>query len=156
DFLRELNIAADDGVERVANHFFGDFAHAGKVDVGLDARVAENAQRALRDVDSLVADALEVVVDAGNRENEAEVDRHELMEGKELDDAIVDFELELVDGVFFGEDALGKLLIGIENGVDGLVDGAFGKATHPKEAILELVQIFFKMTFHVKSSSGRM
>ena len=64
DALRELDVAADDGVEGVANHFFGEFAHAREIDVRLDARVAKNAQGALSDVDGLVADALEIVIDA--------------------------------------------------------------------------------------------
>src|SRR5438105_9872861 len=62
DALRELDVAADDGVEGVADHFLDEFAHARKVNVGLDARVAEDAERSLRDIDGLIADTLEIVV----------------------------------------------------------------------------------------------
>ena len=78
-----------------------------KVNVGLDAGMAKDARRGLRDVDGLVADALEIVVDAGNGQDEAEVDGHQLVEREELHDAVVDFELQLVDGVFFIQNALG-------------------------------------------------
>jgi hypothetical protein len=61
------------------------------------------------------------------------------MEGEELNDAVVEFNLELVDGVFFVEDTLGELLVGVQDGVDGLVDGALGEAAHPEEALFELV-----------------
>jgi hypothetical protein len=148
DGLRELDIAADDGVEGVANHFFGEFAHAREIDVRLDARVTKDAQGALGDIDGLIADALEIVIDARDGENEAQIDGHELVEGEELNDAIVDFHLELVDGVFFGEDPVGKLLVGFENGVDGLVNGAFGEAAHPEQALFHFVEVFFEVTFH--------
>src|SRR5260370_26397309 len=62
NLLRDLDIAADDGVQSVAHHLFGDIAHAGKIDVRLDARMPEDALSPLGDVDGLVADALEVVV----------------------------------------------------------------------------------------------
>jgi hypothetical protein len=71
------------------------------------------------------------------------------MEGEELDDAVVNFELEFVDGVFFIEDALGELFIGFENGVNGLVDGAFGEAAHPEQALFQFVEISFEVAFHV-------
>jgi len=109
DALRELDVAADDGVEGVADHLFGEFAHARQIDVRLDARVPEDAERTLGDVDSLIADALKIVIDAGNGQDEAEIGGHELVEREKLNDTIVDFHLELVDGVFFVEDALGEL-----------------------------------------------
>jgi hypothetical protein len=148
NFLGEVNVAADDGVEGIANHFLGQLAHARKIDVRLDARMTEDTRGGLRDVDGLVADALEVIVDARDSEDEAEVDSHQLMKGKELDDAVVDFNLELVDGVFFVEDALRKLLIGFEDGVHRLMDGALGEAAHPEEALFQFVQISFEVAFH--------
>jgi len=48
------------------------------------------------------------------RQDEAEIGGHELVEREKLNDAIVDFHLELVDGVFFVEDTLGELLIGVQ------------------------------------------
>jgi hypothetical protein len=148
DFLREINIAADDGVQRIANHLFGNLAHARQVDVRLYARMAQNADGGLGDVDGLVADALEIVVDARDRENQAEIDGHQLVEREKLDDAVVDFDLQLVDGVFFIEDAFGELLVRVQDRMHGLVDGALGEAAHPQEALFELVQIFFEVAFH--------
>jgi hypothetical protein len=148
DALREFDVAADDGVEGIADHLFSEFAHAREIDVGFDARVAKDAQRALGDIDGLIADALEIVIDARNGQYEAEIDSHELMQGEELHNAIVDFHLELVDGVFFRKDALGELLVGFQDGVNGLVNGAFREAAHPEQALFHLVQIFFEVAFH--------
>jgi hypothetical protein len=72
-----------------------------------------------------------------------------LMERDDLDDAVVDFELELVDLVFFVEDALGELFVGVENAVDGLVDGALGERAHPEEPFFDDVDVFFEMSFHL-------
>src|SRR5438445_2413794 len=148
DALREFDVAANDSVEGVANHFFDQLAHTRQVDVGLDARVAKNAQGSLGDVDGLIADALEIVVDARNGQHEAEIGGHELVQREKLNDAVVDFDLELVDGVFFLEDTLGKLFIGFQNSVNGLVNGAFGEAAHPEQALFHFVQVFFEVAFH--------
>jgi hypothetical protein len=95
--------------------------------------MAKNADGGLGDVDGLIADALKVVVDAGDGEDKAEIHGHQLMQGQKLDYAVVDLHLELVDGVFFVEDALGELLVGVQDGMDGLMDGAFGETAHPEE-----------------------
>ncbi len=152
DFLREIDVAADDCIECFADHLFGDFAHARQIHVRLDTRMAQDAEGALGDVDGLIADAFEVVVDAGHGEDESQIGGHKLMEREQLHDAVVDFNLKLVDGVFFFEDALGEGFIGIEHGVNGLVDGTLCEASHPEQALFELVQILFKMAFHVLSS----
>jgi hypothetical protein len=70
------------------------------------------------------------------------------MQSEKLDDAVVNFDLELIDGIFFLKDALGERFIGFQNGVNGLVDGAFGEAAHPEQALFHFVQVFFEVAFH--------
>jgi hypothetical protein len=110
--------------------------------------MAEDARCGLRDVDSLIADTLEIVVDPGNGKDKAEIDGHQLMQREELDNAVVNFDLQFIDGVFFIEDALGKLFVGFENGVDSLMDCAFPEAAHPEQALFQFVQVFFEVAFH--------
>ncbi len=148
DFLREVDVTANDGVESVADHFFGELAHARQVDVRLYARVAKDAQGSLGDIHGLIADALEIDVNARNGQRKTEIHGHELVQGEKLNDAIVDFQLELVDGVFFLEDAPGERLIGFQDSADGLVDGTLGEAAHPEEPLFQLVDVFFEMAFH--------
>jgi len=50
-------------------------------------------------------------------------------------DAFVDFDLHFVDGVFFREDDFGEMFFGVQDGVDGLMDGALGEAAHPEETL---------------------
>jgi hypothetical protein len=149
NFLGEIDIATDDSVESVADHFFGDFTHAREIDIWFNAWVTKDTHAGLRDVNGLIADALEIVVDSRDGEDEAKVGGHQLMEREKLDDTVVDFELELVDLAFFVEDALGELFVGVENGVYGLMDGALGERAHPEEPFFDDVEIFFEVAFHL-------
>jgi len=97
--------------------------------------VAKYAQGSLGDIHGLIANALQVNVDARNGQSKTEINGHELMQGKKLNDAIIDFQLELVDGVFFLEDAPGERFVGIQDGVDRLVNGALGEAAHPEQPL---------------------
>ena len=107
----------------------------GKIHVGFDLRVAEDAGGGLGDVDGLVADAFQVAIDARDGEEEAQVRSHGLLSGEEALDALVNFNLHFVDGVFFGEDDFGQVFFGVQDGVDGLMDGALGEAAHPEETL---------------------
>jgi len=44
----------------------------------------------------------------------------------------------------FLKDTLSELFIGFQDGVNGLVNGAFGEAAHPEQALFQLVQVFFR------------
>src|SRR5690348_2717010 len=141
DGLREFLVAADKRVEAIADHGFGEFAHARKIDVRLYLRVAHDAHGGMGDVDGLIADAFKVAIDARHGEKKAEVGSHGRLKSQGALNALVDFDLHFVDGVFLGEDGFGEALVAIENGVDGLVDGAFGEAAHPEKALFEFVEI---------------
>ena len=104
--------------------------------------------RRMRDVHGLVADAFQVVVDARDGQHETQVGGHQLLQGQQLHHAIVNFNLQFVDGVLFLEHRLRELFIRVQHGVDGLVHGALGQAAHPEQPLLQFFQITLKMTFH--------
>src|SRR6266550_5028299 len=145
---RQVDIAAHQRIEAVAHHLFCQLAHARQIDVGLHARMAHNTLRRLRDVDRLVAHALQIVIDTRYGQHKAEVRGHELLKRQQLHHAVVDLNLQLVDGVLFIEHGVSELLIRIEHGVHGLVHGAFSEAAHPEQPLLQLVEVALKMTFH--------
>jgi hypothetical protein len=149
--LGEVLIGAHQSVQTIADHGFGELAHARQINVGLDLRVAKDARGGLRDVDGLVADTLEVAINARNREKEAKIGGDRLLRGEQALDALINFNLHFVDGVFLRENRFGEMLFGIEDGVHGLVDGAFGKASHPEEALFQFFEIMIKMSFHISS-----
>jgi hypothetical protein len=88
--------------------------------------VAEDTGGGLGDVHALVANAFQVAIDARDGEEEAQIGGHGLLGGEEALDALVNFDLHFVDGVFFGEDDFGEMFFSVQDGVDGLVDGALG------------------------------
>ena len=110
--------------------------------------MAEDAQRGLRDIHRLVADAFQFAVDAGNGHGEAKVSGHNLLRGQELDHALVHFNLQLVDGRLFLDHAVGHLLFAVQHRLHGLVNRALRQAAHPHQAILQFLQLFFKVAFH--------
>ena len=86
----------------------------------------------------------EILERAGHRVTLAE-------DGEQALDALVDFDLHFVDIVFLGEHGCGEMLIGIEHGVNGLVNSALDKAAHPEQALLQFFEIAFEMAFHGSS-----
>ena len=105
--------------------------------------------RGLRDVHGLVADALEIAIDARRQPAESAGRRPWCLQSEQALDALVDLDLHLVDGVFFAEHGFRELLFGIEHGVNGLMDGAFREAAHPQQPLLQFFEIAFEMAFHV-------
>jgi hypothetical protein len=110
--------------------------------------MAEDALRALRNVHGLIADALEIVIDSRDGQHEAEIAGHKLVQRKELDHAVVDFNLEFIDSVLFFQDAIGQLFVGLQHRVNRLMYGALRQAPHPKQTFLHFVQILFEVPFH--------
>src|SRR5574340_857038 len=115
--------------------------------------MTEDAQGRLRDIDGLIPDAFEIAIDAGSGKYEAQVDGHRSLEGDELHHTLVDFDLHLVDGVFVIDDALGQGFVLLKYSLDRLVDSELGETRHTEQALLQLLQIMFKVPFH-SSSSG--
>src|SRR5262249_10594425 len=77
----QRGVAPHEAVQAVPGHALGDLGHAGQVDDRLEGRVGQHPDRVLRDVDRLVADALEVGVDLHGGGDEAEVGGHRLLQG---------------------------------------------------------------------------
>jgi hypothetical protein len=152
DALRKFLVAANDGIQTVADHSLGEFAHTRKIDIRLHLRVAHDAHGGLRDVHGLVADAFEVAVDAGNRKEEAKIRGHGGLQGELALDALIDLDLHFVDGIFFVEHSFRNTFVRIKYGMNGLMDGTFGEAAHPKQALLQFFEIVFPVAFHVLTS----
>src|SRR6202030_3601186 len=91
--------------------------------------------------------------DAGNGQNKAEIGGHKLLQREQLHHAVVNFNLQLVDGVFFAEDGSRQLFVRIEHRMNRLMHGSLGQAAHPKHALFQLFQIAFEMAFHIFTSS---
>ena len=64
--------------------------------------------RRLRDVHSLIADPFQIVVDARDGQHKSKIRGHQLLQRQQLHDAVVDLDLQFVDGVLFLEDGLAR------------------------------------------------
>ena len=63
----------------------------------VDRRLGGQVQAALRDVDRLIPDPLQIVVDLECRDYEAEIDRHRLVQGEQFEAFLLDLDLLGVD-----------------------------------------------------------
>ena len=139
-------VGANEGVERVAQHAARAPRHVLDLGLGRDRRPdRDQSLRALRDVDRVVADALEVARDLDRAHDEAEIARHWLLEGEQLDRQALDLDLQRVDLAVTGDDGVGAILIVLEQRVDGQIDQPFGAIGHGQEPLLERRQLVVKV-----------
>ena len=75
----------------------GDVAETAESRIGLERRQRDQPDARLRDVDRLIADALEIGVDLDDRPDVPEVRGDRMLEREQLEAQVVDLELELVD-----------------------------------------------------------
>ena len=120
----------------LAHHGGGERGELGDVDGEVDVGEGSHLADADGDVDGLVADALEVGVDADDGEDEAQVDGHGLLHGEEVEGHLVDLALEAVDGGLGAEDEFADAEVAGAVGLDGALDGLLGHAGHDEQASL--------------------
>ena len=114
----------------------------------LDLRLADQVEHALRDVDRLVAHALQVGIDLEHRQDEAQIDRHGLLHGEQVERQFVDFALGLVDGALAGQHHLAELAVAGAIRLGGAIDGLLGQAAHAQELLFQFVQSLLKAAAH--------
>ncbi len=122
--------------------------HAGNIDRQFDCGLADQVEHALRDVDRLVAYAFQVGIDLDHRQDEAQIDRHGLLHGQQVERQFIDFALGLVDGGLAGKHHLAELGVARAIGFGGAVDGLLGKASHAQQFLPEFVQSLLKAASH--------
>ena len=127
DGFGELGVGFDEGLEGFADHGGGKRCQLGDVDGEVDVGVSSHLADADGDVDGLIAYALEVGVDADDGEDEAEVDGHGLLHGKEVEGHLVDLALEAIDGGLGVEDELADAEVAGAIGLDRTLDSLLGQ-----------------------------
>ena len=100
----------------------------------------------LGDVDREVADALEVGVDLDRRDDRAQVHRHRLVQRQQLEAAVVDFDVQLVDGTVAGEHARRPPARSRSTSAcDGRAHAVLGEAAHFEQPRLELFELLLEV-----------
>ena len=103
--------------------------------------------RRFGDVDREIADTLEVGVDLHRRDDGAKVRRHRLMQRQQLEAAVVDFNVQLVDGAVAVEHPRHSLRVPPHEAVDRRADAILRQAAHFEQSRLQLFELFLEMTY---------
>ncbi len=143
--MREAGVAADEGVERVAQHALRDVRHPRNVDQFLDRRMRHVALRRLGNVDGEVADALQVGVDLHGGDDRAQVDRHRLVERQQREAAVVDLDVQRVQRTIAGQDARDQVAVAVDQALDREADSFLGEPAHLEKASFELLELVLEM-----------
>ena len=132
-------------------------AHARQIDQRLHRRVHDVTLGGLGDIDGEVADAFEVDGNLRGGDDEAEIAGHGLLQGQQLETAIVDLDLQRVQLAVARHDLLDLFEIrGNERGERG-AHALFGAGAHEQQAPLELIEIVREMAdvAHARERSNR-
>jgi len=123
-------------------------SRARNVDGQVDCRQLDHIHNALRDINCLVAHALEIGIDLGHRQNETEVFGHGLLHGEQIEGVLIDFPLGNVDHGFALKDHLAARQVAIDIGLASPIYGLFGEAAHTEQLLPEFVESLLKARTH--------
>ena len=84
----------------------------------------------LGDVHRQVADALEIGVDLDRGHDGPQVGRHRLVQRQQLQHAVVDLDVELVDRLVAGQHRFDEAEVALGQALDGMAHALLGQAAH--------------------------
>jgi hypothetical protein len=146
--LRELGFAFDESFERPANHGAHGCAHASNIDWQIGGRKFSHVHNTLSDVYGLVADAFEIGINFGYGKDEAQIDSHGLLHGKEIESRLVDFPLRRVDQAlaFKNHLAAGEVTINVR--LSRTIHRLLRQSTHAEQLLAQIVEALLKARAH--------
>jgi hypothetical protein len=148
DGLGEFSFAFDERFERTPDHGGDGCGHARDIDRKIGFRQLDHIHDTLSDVYGLISDSLEVGVDLGDGEDEAQIDSHGLLHGEKVEGELIDFAFDLIDLGFALEHHLATREIALNVGLAGAVDRLLGEATHAEQAIAKFVETLLETSTH--------
>ncbi len=98
--------------------------------------------------DSEIADALQLVVDLDDGDDEAQVAGHRLVEGQELEALLLDVDLVLVDHEVGGDHAPGLADVACLDGVKGEAQVVLDERTERQDLALQVLELALQMCGH--------
>ena len=78
-------------------------------------------------------------------DDRAQVDRHRLVERQQLEAAVVDLDVQLVDGRVAAEHALDRRHVAVDQAAHGQPQAVLGQSAHFEQAGLELLELLLKV-----------
>src|SRR5450432_1185551 len=142
----EHAVAANEGVERVAEHVAGAASHILDFRIGGDVGAHRHeALGGLRDVHRVIAHALEIARDLDRADDEAQVARHRLLEREERDGEPFDLDLEGIDLAVALDDGVGLAGVAMQQCLHGHVDQRLGALGHVEQPLLQLIELLVEV-----------
>src|SRR6202051_1863626 len=122
--------------------------HPTDIDRQLDGWQFNHVHDALGDVYSLIAHALEIGVDLGHRENEAQIRGRRLLRGEDVESELIDLALGGVDEALVFEDELaaGEIAFGVC--LAGAIHRQFRETAHAEQFLPEALHLLLKARAH--------
>jgi hypothetical protein len=146
--LSQLGFAFDEGFESAPHHRTHGGGHASYINGQLDGWQFDQIHDPLGDVDRLIAYALEVGIDLGHREDEAEIGCRRLLGGEDVEGHFIDLALGGVDEALVFEDELAAREIAFGVGLGGAIDRQFRKTAHAEQLLAEVLHLLLKTSAH--------
>ena len=106
--------------------------------IGLMTGSSIRDSRPLGDVHREVAHALQVGIDLQRGDDQAQVGRHGLLQGEQVDGELVDLDLDRVDARFVAKYFFGGAAVLLNHGADAALDGRFDQRAHLQQLGLQL------------------
>ena len=114
----------------------------------IGGRKLDHVHHALGDVDCLIADALQIGIDLGDGKNEAQVDRHGLLHGEQIERGLVDFALGRIDQALAFEHHLAAREVALHVGLAGAIDRLLRQSSHAKQPLPQIIEPLLKARTH--------
>ena len=130
--LGEFGFTFDKRFQCPAHHGADGRGHARDVDWQFDSRELDQIHDALCDVYGLVANALEVGVDLGDRQNKSQVGGRRLLRGQDIESEFVNLALSCINEAFIFEDELAAREVALGIGLAGAIHRQLRQTAHAK------------------------
>src|SRR5579862_7666607 len=140
DGLGKFSFAFDERLERAAHHGGNRGSHARDIHGKVGFRQIHHVHYTLGDVDRLIAHPLQIGIDLGDRENEAQIDRHGLLHSEQIERHLVDFALGEIDLSLALEHHPAARKIALDVGLAGAVDSLLSQSAHTEQTCPKFVQ----------------
>jgi len=137
-----LNVARRERLERAVQHALRERGDRVEIGEWPRWRMRHVPGRRFADIDREIADALDVGVDLQNGDDDAQVGGERLSQREELEAAVVDFDVQLVDRLVAADHIGDELGVACRQACDGLSEPLFGEPAHVEQSTHEGIEFF--------------
>ena len=148
DSLRQFGLAFDEGFESAPHHGAHRRTHARDVHGQIRGGHFDHVHHALGNVHGLIADALQIGVDLGHRQDEAQIHCHGLLHGQQIEGGLVDLALTGIDQALAFENHLATTEVAVDVGLTRAIHRLLRQPTHAKQLLPQIVEPLLKARAH--------